>query len=552
MATYNLHSLKLPVLTGTSLKIFTAAVENPVTRFALIGGLLENGGIPKLRHITLSENPTLYPLVDPVEDNHEKAVSFENGIPPEDFPYLTAHNYSQAYLSGTLTPTEAAERVLSSIAASEESDPALRTFIAIKRDDVMAQAKASTERHRAKKTLGPLDGVPVAIKDEIDMSPYPTTVGTRFLGKDPAEDSTVAARLRAAGALLIGKTNMHEIGINPNGANANFGAVRNPYQTNCDSGGSSSGSAAAVAAGLVPIAMGADGGGSIRIPAALCGIVGLKPTFGRISERGAAPLCWSVAHLGPLTACVEDTALVYSIVAGPDENEPNSLVQPPVTLEHWNQPDLKDIRLGIYKEWFEHANAEVVEACYRMVEQFKERGGQVIEITIPELDEMRVAHATTILAEMALCMRTYHKHQKEHAPAVRLSLVLGQVFTSMDYLQAQRMRTRAMKIFADVFEQVDVILTPATALAAQPVPAGGYAGGWSDLGTDTEMMRFIFPGNLTGNPGIAFPVGYDRRGLPIGMQAIGRHWEEALLLRVAYNAEQIVKRLLPQRYYRNF
>ena len=553
MTSYNLHSLKLPILTGAGLKAFTAAVENPITRVALIGSLLENGGIPKLRGIALEEAPTFYPLVKPAEGTHEKAVRFEPGAQPENFPYRTAHDYAEAYRKGTLTPLQAAEQVLAAIDVSEQGDTPLRTFIAINREDVLAQAKASTERYRTHKTLGPLDGVPMAIKDEIDLKPYPTTVGTSFLGKQPAaEDSTVAARLRAAGALLVGKTNMHEIGINPNGSNANYGAVRNPYDTNCDPGGSSSGSAAAVAAGLVPVAIGADGGGSIRIPAALCGIVGLKPTFGRVSEHGAAPLCWSVAHLGPLAASVEDAALVYSIIAGPDANEPNTLVQPEVSLANWNKTDLKGIRLGIYKEWFEHASPEVVKACYSMVDQFKKLGGQVVEITLPELDEMRIAHATTILAEMALCMRNYREHQKEHGAAVRLSLVLGQTFTALDYLQAQRMRTRAMAIFADAFKQVDVILTPGTALAAQPVPAGGYKGGWSDLGTDTEMMRFVFPGNLTGNPGIAFPVAYDSRGLPIGMQAIGRHWEEALLLRVAYNAEQVVERVTPKRYYRVF
>jgi Asp-tRNA(Asn)/Glu-tRNA(Gln) amidotransferase A subunit family amidase len=553
MTKYNLKSLKLPVLTGAGLKAFTAAVENPVSRVFLIDTLLENGGIPILRKLILNEEPTFFPLVKPESGAHEKAGRFEPGAQPKDFPYRTARDYTEAYKQGTLSPVEAAEKVLAAIEASEHEGTPLRTFIAIYRDDVIAQAKASAERYKNHKTLGLLDGVPVAIKDEIDMLPYPTTVGTRFLGKSPAlEDSTVAARLRAAGALLVGKTNMHEIGINPNGCNANFGSIRNPYDTNCDTGGSSSGSAAAVAAGLVPIAIGADGGGSIRIPASMCGVVGLKPTFARISEKGAAPLCWSVAHLGPLAASVEDAALAYSIIAGPDEHEPNTLEQPEVTLTDWQKPGLKGVRLGIYKEWFEHASPEVVKAGYAMLEQYKKLGAQVIEIEIPELNEMRVAHAVTILAEMALCMRDHAEHEKEHALAVRLSLVLGRLFTAMDYINAQRMRTRALAIFANVFKQVDVILTPGTALAAQPVPAGGYEVGWSDLGVDTEMMRFVFPGNLTGLPGITFPVGYDSRGLPIGMQAIGRHWEENLLLRVAYNAEQVVQRVTPKRYYRVF
>jgi len=553
MTSYNMRSLKLPVLTGIGLKLFTALVENKFTRLFLIGSLLENGGIPKLRKIKLEEAPTYYPLVEPAGKDKLISVTFEPGKKPKDFPYRSAADYVKAYKDGTLSPLQAAEQVLAAIEASEKDQTPLRAFILFDREDVLSQAKASTKRYQAKKPLGPLDGVPVAIKDEIDMTPYPTNVGTKFIGNKPAvEDSTVASRLRAAGAIMVGKTNMHEIGIAPNGSNANFGAIRNPYNTDCDTGGSSSGSAAAVAAGLVPIAIGADGGGSVRIPASLCGVVGLKPTFARVSEHGAAPLCWSVAHIGPLTDNVEDCALAYSIIAGPDPLEPATLKGPKVSIEGWNKAGLKGIKLGIFMDWFEHASPEVVKSCYAMVNHFKQMGAEIVDVEIPELDEMRIAHATTILSEMALCMRNYREHHKEHGTAVRLSLILGQTFTAMDYIQAQRMRTRALEIFAKAFEKVNVIITPGTALAAQPVPAGGYKIGWSDLGTDTEMMRFVFPGNFTGNPGITFPVGYDSRGLPIGMQAIGRHWDEALLLRVAYNAETVVKRELPKRFYKIF
>jgi Asp-tRNA(Asn)/Glu-tRNA(Gln) amidotransferase A subunit family amidase len=554
---YELTSLKLPKLTGMGLKAFALALENPVARAVLLGGLLENGGIPKLRRISLQEPPTLFPLVRPETPvsaaNPAKAARFEAGLPPSDFPYRTLRDYANAYRQGDLTPLDAAERVLAAIDASEKDAPALRAFLAIDRNDVMEQARASAERLASGKPLSLLDGVPVAVKDEVDMKPYPTTVGTRFLGKAPAaEDSTVAARLRAAGALLIGKTNMHEIGINPNGFNANFGAVRNPFNPDCDPGGSSSGSAAAVSAGLVPMAIGADGGGSIRIPAALCGVVGLKPTFGRVSEAGAAPLCWTVAHLGPLAASVEDAAMAYSLVAGPDSRDPNSQVQPPLTLADWNRPDLEGVRLGIYRPWFEHAEQGVVQACWQMLERLKRLGAEVVEVTIPELDEVRIAHAITILSEMAICMRTYKAQRSQHGAAVRLSLVLGENLTAMDYLQAQRMRTRALGIFSEVFGQVDAIISPATAMAAQPIPAGGLEDGWSDLGTDTEMMRFIFPANLTGHPAISFPAGYTAAGLPVGMQAMGRHWDEHLLLRIAYNAERLLARRTPPRFYQIF
>ncbi len=550
MTAYELHSLKLPKLTGISLKAFTATVENPTTRPLLLNSMLDSGGIPKLRRITPQETPTFFPLVQPENGRLPEQAAFEPGAPPQGFPYRTVRDYAEAYRRGEISPLEVAERVLSAIEASEQGGSPLRAFIAVYREDVLSQARHSVERFRLGQPLSLLDGVPVAVKDEVDMLPYPTTVGTAFLGAAPAaQDSTVAARLRQAGALLVGKANMHEIGINPNGYNLNFGAARNPYDVNCDTGGSSSGSAAAVAAGLVPLAIGADGGGSIRIPAALCGVVGLKPTFGRVSEFGAAPLCWSVAHLGPLAASVEDAALAYSLVAGPDPSEPNSLVQPPVTTAGWNRPDLHKVRLGIYPAWFEHASPEVVKTCQAMLEQLKLAGAEVCEIAIPELDEMRIAHVVSILSEMAVCMEPYRPQRKQHGAAVRLSLVLGDVFTATDYLKAQRIRTRALAIFREIFRQVDVILTPATAMAAATIPAGGLSDGWSDLGADTEMMRYVFPGNLTGLPAISFPAGYDSRGLPIGMQAMGRHWEEHLLLQVAYTAEQAMQRRTPARFY---
>lgn len=553
MTDYELNSLNLPKLTGTGLIFFTAAVENPFTRALLLGSLLENGGILKLRQLDLEEIPTLYPLAIPERGTNVEGSAFTPDTTPLPVPYRTVRDYADAYQARTLDPLQVAERVLKAIDASEEGQFPLRSFVAINPQDILAQAQASKERIEAGRPLSILDGVPVAVKDEVDMKPYPTKVGTCFLGTEPAsEDAIVVARLRKAGALLVGKTTMHEIGINPNGFNFTHGAVRNPCNVRMDPGGSSCGSAAAVAAGLVPLAVGADGGGSIRIPASLCGIVGLKPTFGRLPETGAAPLCWSVAHLGPLAASVEDTALAYSLMAGPDSREPNSCVQPPVTLAGWNQTDLRGVRLGIYREWFDHSSPEVVKISYEMVEQFKSAGAEIVEIEIPGLDEMRIAHATTILAEMAICMKPYRSQRKKHGYAVRLSLVLGEAFTASDYLQAQRIRTKAMATFRNIFQNVDAIISPATALAAQPIPENGLKTGWSDLGTDTEMMRYVFPGNLTGLPAISFPVGYDQRGLPVGMQAMGRHWEENLLLRVAYNAERLLKRNLPERYFRIF
>ena len=553
MSDYDLVSLSLPKLYGQILSIFASAADNPLTQPLLIGSLLENGGIPRLRKMHFEEEPTFFPLSIPRE-HALAAMEVPQYTPAERpsrgmMPFHMARDYALAYRQGSATPLQVAERVIQSITESDRTDPSMRAFSASLSEDILKQAEVSTERISHNQPRSFLEGVPVAVKDEVDQTPYPTTVGTKFMGGHPAiKDSCVAARLRAAGALLVGKTNMHEIGINPNGSNVHHGRIANPYDLQRDPGGSSSGSGAAVAAGIVPIAIGADGGGSIRIPASLCGVVGLKPTFARVSEFGAAPLCWSVAHLGPIASSVEDAALVYQIIAGPDPAEPLTLQQPPVRLDGWNTPDLKGVRFGIFPEWFRHANPEVVAANEKMAAEFVKAGAVQVEVNIPELDAMRIAHAVTILSEMASSMQNFSGQRRAFAPSTLLSLVLGGVMSAHDYIQAQRMRTRAMNIFAKVYENVDVLLTPATALAAQKVPPQALSKGWSDLSIDTEMMRYVFCANLTGLPAISFPVGYNSEGMPIGMQAMGRHWEEHLLLRVAYNAEQRLTRRLPSTY----
>jgi Asp-tRNA(Asn)/Glu-tRNA(Gln) amidotransferase A subunit family amidase len=344
---------------------------------------------------------------------------------------------------------------------------------------------------------------------------------------------------------------MHEIGINPRSGNIHHGTVRNPYDLDRDAGGSSSGSGAAVAAGFCPLAVGADGGGSIRIPAALCGVVGLKATYGRISGHGSFPLDWSVGHLGPLGSSVDDVVLAYAAMAGADPLDPATQHQPPLNLSHFKEELLADqapLRLGIYREWFNHAEPEVVAICEAMLQQLGSSGAIIEEIEIPELDELRIAHAVTILSEMAASMANYPDNWNDLSAATRISLTIGKAATSVDYLQAQRIRTRAMACFAEVFKQVDVVISPSTAMVAPLIPANSLSHGLADLGSVTELMRFAVPGNMTGLPAISFPVGYSRAGLPVGMQAMGRPWEEHLLFRVARTAERLADRRVPPGY----
>ncbi|MFA5401098.1 MAG: amidase [Dehalococcoidia bacterium] len=548
---YDLKSVKLPRLTGGGLSLMAGALEIGFLRGLLMPSMLKSGGITDFRALSPEESPTVFPIffadkkAAAEEGPDLKALNKIEGSAAAT-PFRTARDYARAYKEGKANPEDVAKKALDAIKQADAGNLKLRPFIAVNEGDVIQQARASAERWKDKKPLSVLDGVPVAVKDEVDMVPYPTTVGTKFFGRAPAkQDATAVARLRAAGALLLGKANMHEIGISTDGLNVNFGSTRNPYNPRHDTGGSSSGSATAVAAGLCPLAVGADGGGSIRVPASHCGVVGLKPTFGRVSEFGAAPLCWSVAHLGPIAATVEDAAMGYACMAGPDAREPNSLHQPAVMLEQWNKGDLKGVKLGVYRPWFEHASPEVVRACDILLEKLAGAGAKVSEIIVPGLDTMRVAHVITILSEMAGSMNNYPAHRKDFGAEVRVSLSLGREFNAGDYIKAQRIRTRVIDMFKDVYKDVDAIITPATGITAPEVSLEDGEGGYSDLTSTTEVMRYAFPGNLAGLPAISFPAGYDSIGLPIGMQAMGCWWEEDLLLRIAFNAEKLVERRKP-------
>lgn len=549
---YDLKSVQLPYLSGLPLRLMVWILESPAGKL-LIPQLFKSAGIAWLRKQNFAEAPLTFPLYRTSQTAGPRQESMP-ALPPAAAPgfhFSTTADYAKAYREGVTDPEQTAARILDGIDASEVGDQPLRAITASYTDELLRQAQESAVRLREGRPRSIFEGVPVAVKEEFDVVPYPTTVGTAFLGREPAgRDATVVARMRAAGALIIGKANMHEIGIGVTGLNPVHGTPRNPYAPGHYTGGSSSGPAAAVAAGLCPVAIGADGGGSIRIPSAFCGIVGLKPTFGRVSEIGAWPLCWSVAHVGPLAASVEDAALAYAVMAGPDEKDPNTLHQPGQDWSDWDRADLSDLTLGIYPEWFRHAQPAIVAACEAQLQRFTALGARVVEIVIPDLEAARVAHSITIAAEMAQSMEaSYPEHHRQHGRDVRLNLVLARAMTARDYVMAQRVRARLVHHLEKAFRQADLILSPATGITAPPIPPKALKGGESDLTRLVEIMRFATPGNLAGLPAISFPAGYDPDGLPIGMQAMGKPWQEITLLRLALAAEREITRHKPQRYY---
>ncbi|WP_275975284.1 amidase [Alkalimarinus coralli] len=541
---YDLKSLRVPRLWGVPLKTLVTLLENGYSRKILENPLIKEAGVDKLRALVTDDAPIMTPKHPKGRSmsaaNAKETLNIFDEMPPSEcdqpgFGFQTVFDFSKAYRDGTTTPVDVAQHVILAVKASNEGKTPLRAIINSNEQDILSQAKASQKRLEEGKPLSILDGVPVAVKDEIDMVPYSTTVGTRVYGQDNSvsDDATVVARLRAAGALLIGKANMHEIGIGVTGANPHLGVCRNPYNPLHHTGGSSSGSASAVAAGLCPLSVGADGGGSVRIPAALCGIAGLKPTWSRVSEFGAAPLCWSVAHIGPMGATVDDVALGYSLMAGPDTKDSVTAEQPSVHLKDYLNDDLKGLRVGVFTPWFNHAEQEVVEHCTQALKILESRGATRHEIIINKLDVQRIAHAVTISSEMFTAVEDeYRKDASRFALDTRINLAIASNFTSRDYVKAQRIRGLAIKAFMDAFEDVDVIITPSSAIAAPLINTKALPAGESNLSDLTEIMRFAISANFTGLPALTVNAGYTSKGLPVGVQLMGRPWEESLLLRM--------------------
>ena len=560
---YDLKPMKAPRAAGRMLRMLVAALEGPAGGRLLANKLLSDAGIAALRNKPAGCAPDMrlpvfdhgepcHPVDAPPADLDGLYATCADLLPHGSYQPETIGEFAAAYRQGSVTPVDVAERALEILADSEAKTPAMRVLIDCKRDDVMKQAQASAARYAAGTPRSVLDGVPVAVKDELDQAPYPTTVGTRFLGTAPAKhDATVVARLRTAGALLIGKANMHEIGLGVTGVNPHHGSARNPYNPHHVTGGSSSGSAAAVAMGLCPLAVGADGGGSVRVPAALCGQVGLKATFGRISEHGAAELCWSVAHIGPIASSVRDCALGYALMAGADARDTCSQMQPSPSFDGIIDHDLTGKRIGIFRPWFEDANSEVVAQCEHGLSLLTRAGATLVDVTLAELEAMRVAHLISIVSEMVAAHAQYYRdHRADYGLDVRLSLALGRQLSAADYVHAQRHRALVYRRFAKVLAEVDVIATPMTGMTAPVLPLDALATGESNLEVTGNIIRFATAANLTGLPAITVPVGYDGGGLPVGLQLIGGAWQEAMLLRLAAVVEAGSARQVPLIHYR--
>jgi len=422
--------------------------------------------------------------------------------------------------SKKVSPVEVVQAHLDRIAAI---DGKVKAYITVMGESALAAARAAEATVQSGATLGPLHGVPVGLKDLYCTKGVKTTGGSKLLGDwIPGEDATVTARLAGAGAICLGKLNMHEFAYGPEGLNPHYGTPWNPWDvtTHRICGGSSSGSGASVAAGICAGALGSDTGGSIRIPSSLCGLSGIKPTYGRVSRAGVLPLAWSMDHVGPMCRSAADCALMLAPLAGYDPRDPTTSVLPVPDYAAALTGQVKGLRIGLLRSFFlESAGAPqraAVEAAAKLLEG---QGASVESVDLKKVDlGPAVSHA--VLAPEAYA---YHEEW----------LRLGAFVTGAEYLKGQRLRALLRDEVDQVFAKLDVLLAPTTPVEATAVGQSEVRIGDGTFPVRPSLTRYTRPFNLTGHPAASVPCGFTTDGLPIGLQIVGRPFDEATVLRVA-------------------
>ena len=441
-----------------------------------------------------------------------------------------------------LSPVELVDATLERIASV---NPRLAAYITVFEEQARQVAQAAETMIAAGHDLGPLHGVPIALKDNVAVRGQRTTAGSRILADWlPAEDATIASRLRRAGAIFAGKLNMHEFAWGGTSDNPHYGAVRNPWNTDRFPAGSSGGSGAAVAARACFGAIGTDTGGSIRLPSAICGIVGLRPTYGRVSNHGIIPLAWSMDTAGPMARTVEDCALMFGAIAGHDPHDPASAAAPvPDCLARLGE-GVQGLRIGIVPGYFfSHLQPPVHAAVTAALKTLESAGAEVVDVDIRNIHGNISAQLTIESAEPS----TYHQRWLRERPDdygadVRTLLEVGEMLLATHYLQAQRYRTLLRNEFLEAFARVDIFLCPTLPFTATPVGAMKVV---IENGVEEDMlsaiMQYTGVPSLTGLPALAVPCGFDPDGLPVGMQLIGRPFDEATLFRVGAAYQRLTR-----------
>ena len=461
-------------------------------------------------------------------------------IGPQDKPQassltkLSLSEASQLVRSKKVSPVELTQVCLSNI---ERLNPKLNAFITVTADSALAQAHKAEDEIQRGRWSGPLHGIPIALKDLVDTAGVRTTAASAlFKDRVPTQDAEIVRRLKAGGAVFLGKLNMHEFAYGGSSVISYFGPVRNPWAPDYMAGGSSSGSAAVMAAQLCYAAIGSDTGGSIRQPAAYCGIVGLKPTYGRVSTRGVIPLAWSLDHLGPMARTVIDATLILQVIAGYDPEDTNSTDIPVADYAGTLGAKTSSLRMGIPRaHFYEGLHPEIQAAMDAALSVLGKLTASQHEIEIPAASDTALLISKT---EAHAYHREYVTKTPElYQPETLKRIRAGAEISAMEYVYARRQLDQFRRSVPRVFDTVNVLITPTT-----PVPPFRICDLLADMdnlrGKEIATLRNTRPFNLSGLPTISVPCGFTGEGLPIGMQITGPPQGEATVLRLAHAYEQ--------------
>jgi aspartyl-tRNA(Asn)/glutamyl-tRNA(Gln) amidotransferase subunit A len=457
----------------------------------------------------------------------------------KDFVAFDMKTLSKMIEEKEVSPVEVTLQLLDRI---EAVDPGINSFITINREDVLAQAQKAEEEIEAGLYKGPLHGIAIGIKDIIYTDKMRTTMGSEiYQDYVPEYNAAVVEKLKKAGAIIIGKLNTHQFAYGPTGDRSHFGPVKNPYDKQKITGGSSSGSAASVSACLCFGSLGTDTGGSVRIPSSFCGIVGMKPTYGRISKQGVFPLSWTLDHVGPLTRTVTDNALLLNSLIGYDSNDPSSVHRETEDFTRYIGKGIEGMTIGLPSNfYFDDMNGEVKQVLDQTIETFRELGARIVPVTLSNLDKFTEAHKHILRSE-AYAVHEQHlaDYPDQWDDEVKERLLTAHDTKGYEYARALQTRQLAKDEFNRALEQVDVLFTPTLPILPpkineRHVDIEKYAGQhirWS-------IIKLTAPTNLNGFPSLSIPCGFSSEGMPIGGQLIGREFDEAVLYQFGYALEQ--------------
>lgn len=455
-----------------------------------------------------------------------------------ELTYLTIAKIGRLIQKKKISPVEVTRAFLDRISRLNKT---LNAYITLSEDQALRDAKDSENAIMRGNYKGPLHGIPLAVKDNIETRDLKTTCASKLWeNRVSTFNATVVDRLQEAGACLLGKLNMHEFAMGATSSHSHYGPVRNPWDTNRISGGSSGGSAASVAALLAPGALGTDTRGSVRIPSSLCGVVGLKPTYGLVSRFGVITLSWSLDHVGPVTKTVEDAAILLQAIAGYDSHDPTTIAR--------NLPDyraallqgIKGIKIGIPTNFFfDHLDAEVEKAIREAIIILRELGATIEEVVIPNVEVSRFAGALISPVEAFTFHEKHLRHRShEYQPNVRQRLLSGSLILAVDYVRAQQFRNILRHQVLKIMERIDVLLMPSVPITAPEIGKKYVFCGELKEEILNILPLHTAPWNLTGQPAISIPCGFSSNNLPIGFQIVGRPFDESKIIRVANSYEK--------------